>query len=270
MPEGDTIRRTARSLDAALAGRSVTRLESRDVRVAAAAERLGIVGRTVARVESRGKHLLLLFEGGAALHSHLGMHGRWNLARSPLAGCGAASVVLEAGAVVAVCRGAALVELLSARELARHPALARLGPDLLGDGFDPVRARARLRACGERAIAAALLDQAVLAGIGNVYKSEVLFVCGVSPLEPVSALDDATLAALIAAARRLMQRNLGAGPRRTTSVLSPLPLHVYRRGGQPCRVCGTPIARIVQGEPARSTWFCPTCQPRVAGRGTTN
>ena len=267
MPEGDTIRRAARLLETALAGRTVTRVESRDVRLASAAERLGIVGRAVARVLSRGKHLLVVFEGGAALHTHLGMHGRWGVGRTPQPGRASDSVRLEAGVVVAACRGAAVAQLLSARELARHPALARLGPDVLADGFDGAAARARLRACGERAIAEALLDQAVLAGIGNVYKSEVLFVCRVSPLEPVSALDDAALDALIAAARHLMQRNLGAGPRRTTSLLSPQPLHVYHRGGQPCRTCGTPIARIVQGEQARATWFCPRCQARAAVPG---
>jgi endonuclease-8 len=143
--------------------------------------------------------------------------------------------------------------------------LARLGPDLLGEGFDPARARARLRACGSRPVGEALLDQSVLAGVGNVYKSEVLFICRVSPLDPVSALDDATLDRLVGEARRLLQANLGPGPRRTTSALSPLPLHVYHRGGRPCRACGSPIVRIVQGLQPRSTYLCPRCQPRVGG-----
>ena len=262
MPEGDTIRRAALALDAALAGRAVTRVDSRLVRVEAAAARLGIVGRSVLRVESRGKHLLVVFEGGAALHTHLGMHGRWTIG-TPARPTTSACAVLEAGGVVAICRGAPVVELLGPRELARHPALARLGPDLLAEGFDGGAARARLRACGARPIGEALLDQSVLAGIGNVYKSEVLFVCRISPLCAASALDAAALDRLIAAARRLMQRNVVPGPRRTTSAFAPVPLHVYARRGQPCRACGSPIARIVQG--GRSSYFCPGCQKDPGG-----
>jgi endonuclease-8 len=264
MPEGDTIWRAARALEAALAGRTVTRVASRDLRLAAVAEQLAIVGRTVAGVESRGKHLLVLFEGGAALHTHLGMHGRWSVGAPPPPGGASVSVVLEAGGVAAVCRGAAVAELLSARGLARQPALARLGPDVLAGGFDAASVRARLRACGGRTIGEALVDQAVLAGIGNVYKSEVLFICRVSPFDPVSALGDDVLDRLLGAARRLMQRNLGPGARRTTSALAPVALHVYRRGGRPCRACGTPVVRVVQGLHARSTYFCPRCQPRAA------
>jgi endonuclease-8 len=265
VPEGDTIRRAAGVLHAALAGRTLSRLASREARVTAAAAQLAVVGRAIVAVESRGKHLLVLLDGGAALHTHLGMHGRWNIARPPVSG--GASAVLEADGVFAVCRRAAIVELLSARELARHPALARLGPDVLADGFDLAAARARLRACGDRPVGEALLDQSVLAGIGNVYKSEVLFVCRVWPLELVRALDDATLERLLAAARRLMRANLGPGPRRTTSALSPVPLNVYQRGGRPCRRCGARIARIVQGEHARATWFCPGCQARAVSPG---
>jgi len=264
MPEGDTIRRAASELDAALAGRTVTRFESRLVRVAAAAERLGVVGRAIERVESRGKHLLVRLAGGPVLHTHLGLHGRWSVRGESLLPAGAVCARLETGRVTAVCRAAALVEWLSARELARHPALARLGPDLLAESFDPARARARLRACGQRPVGEALVDQAVLAGIGNVYKSEVLFVCRVSPLDPVAVLGDEVLDRLVGEARRLMRQNLGPGLRRTTSPLAPMALHVYHRGGRPCRACGTPIVRLVQGEHARSTYLCPRCQPRAA------
>jgi len=168
--------------------------------------------------------------------------------------------VIETADVVATCSLAPVVEVLSASQVAAHPALARLGPDLLGPGFDPVAARRRLRERGDLEIGPALMDQTALAGIGNVYKSEVLFLCGVSPFVRVNALDDGTVERLVAKARDLLRRNLGLGPRRTTRVLAPGRLWVYRRSGQPCRKCGTAIERRVQGDEARSTYFCPTCQ----------
>jgi endonuclease-8 len=168
--------------------------------------------------------------------------------------------VIETADVVAVCSLSPVVEMLSFSQAAAHPALSQLGPDLLGPGFDPVAARRRLRARGELPIGVALLDQTALAGIGNVYRSEVLFLCGVSPFTRVRDLDDPTVDRLVAKAGELLRRNLGPGPRRTTSALSPVRLWVYRRSREPCRKCGTPIERMVQGEQVRSTYFCPACQ----------
>ncbi len=307
MPEGDTIWRAARSLDAALAGRRVRAFRSSLPVVEATAERLRIAGRTILRVEARGKHLLFVFGGdpadsslasdgrldaGPVLHTHQGMHGRWQLERvatpapspgsaglvaratgGPAAGRtatsrGPAAVTIDVGDLVARCLRPSLVELLPARALRRHGGLARLGPDLLAADFDAASACARLRARGGLEIGVALLDQTALAGIGNVYKSEVLFLCGVAPRALVSGLPDATLARLVATAERLMRANLGPGPRRTTSAFSAERLYVYRRSGRPCRRCGGAIERMVQGEEARSTYFCPRCQthePRTTG-----
>ncbi len=265
MPEGDSIWRYARALDRALARKVVTGFASGLPSVRAAAQRLQLVGRTVERVEARGKHLLLLFSGGPALHTHLGMRGGWRLERRvrPLPWPG--QVVLETCDVAAVCRGAAVVELLPCGAMS-HPALARLGPDLLDERFDPASARRRLRARGELEIGVALLQQTALAGIGNVYKSEVLFVCGVSPLARVRGLDDATLDRIVATARGLMRRNLGPGLRRTTGARSAERHFVYRRSGRPCGRCGGVVRRIVQGEDARSTYYCPACQPLPEAR----
>jgi len=263
VPEGDTIWRTARTLHAALAGKTVVAFDSVLPAVVAASRRHTLVGRTVEAVEARGKHLLVRFAGGAVLHTHQGMRGSWRLHR--VAGgvrrpSSAARAVIETADVVATCSLAPVVEVLSAAQAAAHPALARLGPDLLGPGFDPVAARRRLRERGDLEIGPALMDQTSLAGIGNVYKSEVLFLCGVSPFRRVRELDDAALDRLVARAGKLLRRNLGPGLRRTTSSLAPGRLWVYRRSGQPCRKCGTTIERAVQGEQARSTYFCPTCQ----------
>jgi len=263
MPEGDTIWRTARALHAALAGRTVLSFTSCLLSVTAAARRLRVVGQTVEAVEARGKHLLVRFSGGAVLHTHQGMRGSWRLERRA-GGAGSARThpraLIETADVVAACTLAPVVELLSRAQAAAHPALSRLGPDLLGTGFDPVAARRRLRARGEVPIGVALMDQTALAGIGNVYKSEVLFLCGVSPRARVRDLDDGTIDRLLAKAGELLRRNLGPGPRRTTSALSPLRLWVYRRSRRPCRKCGAAIERVVQGEQARSTYFCPACQ----------
>jgi endonuclease VIII len=260
MPEGDTIWRTARALHAALAGKTVVAFGSSLPAVAAAARRLAVVGQTIAAVEAHGKHLLVRFERGAVLHTHQGMRGGWHLFRQTRARGRLARAVLETADAVAVCSLSPVVELLSASQARAHPALARLGPDLLKPDFDPATARRRLRARGELPVGVALMDQTALAGIGNVYKSEVLFLCGVSPFARVSDLDDGTIDRLVAKARELLSRNLGAGMRRTTSPLAAGRLWVYRRSGQPCRRCGTAIARGVQGEQARSTYFCPACQ----------
>ena len=268
MPEGDTIWRTARALHAALAGKAVLAFDSSLVAVAAAARRLGVVGQTIEAVESRGKHLLVRFAGGAVLHTHQGMRGSWRLARRSGAARrphAPARAVIETAEVAAVCSLSPVVEMLSPSQAATHPALSRLGPDvlrpdLLRPDFDPAAARRRLRQRGELQIGVALLDQAALAGIGNVYKSEVLFLCGVSPFARVRDLDDTTVDRLVAKAGDLLRRNLGPGPRRTTSALSPVRHWVYRRSHGPCRKCGTPIERAVQGDEARSTYFCPACQ----------
>jgi endonuclease-8 len=267
VPEGDTIFKAARALHGAFAGATVTGFTSVVPAVAAAARRLGIVGRVVEAVEPRGKHLLVRFAGGPVLHTHLRMTGSWRLvpregaARAPML----ARVVIETAAFRAVCSFAPVVELLSAREAARHPALRSLGEDVLASAFDPDRARAALRARTEVEIGVALLDQTALSGLGNVYKNEVLFLCGLSPFRPVKALTDEELDRVIATARAQMQKNLGPGPRRTTTPFAADRHWVYGRGGRPCRRCGTGIVRRRQGEHARSTWFCPRCQPGPEG-----
>jgi endonuclease VIII len=262
MPEGDTIWRTARTLERVLAGKPVVRFGSMLPAVAARAERLKLVGRVIERVEARGKHLLVQFAGGPVLHTHQGMRGSWRIQRTrgaePLP---RGRAVIDTGGSVAVCSLAPVVELLSASQASAHPALSRLGPDLLASAFDAAEARRRLMARAHEPIGVAVMDQTALAGIGNVYKSEVLFLCGVSPFAKVATLDVVTLDRIIATAATLLSRNLGSGMRRTTSALAPGPLWVYRRSGQPCRRCGALVGRIVQGEQVRSTYYCPSCQP---------
>jgi endonuclease-8 len=264
VPEGDTIFRVARTLKGALAGKTVVRVSSSLPAVTAAARRFRLVGQSVAAVEPRGKHLLMRFSGGSVLHTHMRMTGSWHLYptgttwRRP---AWMARAVLETAEVQAVCFAAPVVELLSPREAARHPSLASLGQDVLAADFDAARTRAALRARGRAEIAVALLDQTALAGIGNVYKSEVLFLCGVNPFARVETLADETLDRLVGTARAQMQRNLGPGGRRTTSALANDRYWVYRWGGRPCRHCGTTVRRRLQGEQARSTYWCPRCQP---------
>ncbi|MCU4186919.1 hypothetical protein K6U06_21315 [Acidiferrimicrobium sp. IK] len=263
MPEGDTIFRTAVSLRRWLVGRTVT--AARAAPPAVAAGRL--VGCTVEGVEAHGKHLLIRFSGDLVLHTHMRMTGSWHVYpagdkwRKPP---GQARLVLEAGERVAVCFNAPVIELLAARELAVHPSLRRLGPDVLVPAaLDPaaVRSRARTRAAASPTAGELLLDQQVVAGIGNIYRCESLFVCRVSPWTPSEALDDESLDALVATASRLMGANAQSksparsfdGPGQRT--------WVYRRGGRPCRRCGTTIRRDVLGRQARPVYWCPGCQP---------
>jgi len=268
MPEGDTIARSARTLAGALVGRTVTGFRSTVPPAASAALKLDILGSDVLAVDSHGKHLLMRFSSGAVLRTHMQMSGSWHLYR---AGSrwqkprGYARVVLEAGDVVAVCFSAPVVEVLSQSAAAADPALRRLGPDLLAASFDPADALARLRARPEPEIGVALLDQSIVAGIGNVYKSEVLFLRGVDPFARVAHLDDATLAGVIGTARREMERNLGRTERRTNHSVGSGPLWVYNRADTPCLRCATPVRRALQGEQRRSTYWCPRCQPAALG-----
>jgi endonuclease VIII len=264
MPEGDTIYRTAAVLAAALSGQRVTAAGARPHQGLAHVPDLDrVVGATIERVEARGKHLLIRFEAGWTLRTHLGLHGSWHRYRPgerwqrPTS---QATVVLETGQAVAVCFTPAEVELLTDRQAERHAALHALGPDLLAREFPTDAAITRLRQRDGTALGEALLDQRAVAGLGNVYKSEVCFVEGISPWAPVAALDDAALERLLTTARRLLSANLRGGARVTTGSRAR-PLWVYGRRGRPCRHCGTPIAARRQGDAARMTYWCPHCQP---------
>lgn len=273
MPEGDTIHRHAAELSRALVGRAVTALHARGSSYGR------LVGQTVRTAEARGKHLLIdvgTGVGAARVHVHLGMHGRLRVVAPPEIDDGTrarASLVIETTETAAVWWRAPTVEVLRAAFAHDHRALAALGPDVLSLDFAPAAAVARARqTCpAETPVGALLLDQRVAAGIGNVYKSEVLFLERVDPVAPVGALDDATLGRLYARARVLMSQNLGPWRRTTTADLTrggfgprgSARVHVYRRVGHPCRVCGATIAVVVQGQPPRRTYYCPSCQRRT-------
>jgi endonuclease-8 len=273
MPEGDTLFRTAAGLRPYLVGRAVTQATVREPGAGAGAKVDRVVGSEVTAVEAMGKNLLLRFANGLELRTHLGMHGSWHRYRPgerwrrPAA---RARLVIEVEGSVAVCFDAPTVELFEQRAEPLHPALAALGPDLLADGFDAAEAVRRLRDPARRAIpiGEALLDQRALAGIGNVYKSEVLFIERVSPFVAGAALDDGALERVIATARRLLLANAvaprGGAERVTTggSRHADGPLWVYGRTGRPCRRCGTPIRSTFQGaDLPRRTYWCPRCQP---------
>jgi endonuclease-8 len=270
MPEGDTLRRTADGLRPFLVGRRVLAASARPPGPRAEL----LVGTTVDAVEAIGKNLIVRFDAGLELRTHLGMHGSWHRYRPGEAWRRAASrarLVLEVPGAVAVCFDAPTVELLERRAESVHPPLATLGPDLLDSAFDPAEALARLRAPARagRPIAEVLLDQRALAGIGNVYKSETLFVEGVDPFAPVAALGDQTLDRIVATARRLLLANADrrtSGRRRTTDprTIRRGPsgaLWVYGRSGRPCRRCATLVASRRHGDLPRTTYWCPRCQP---------
>ena len=269
MPEGDTLARTAAGLRPYLVGRTV--IAARTQGPGPVPQIARVVGQPITAVDSLGKHLLIRFDGGLELRTHLGMHGSWHRYRPgerwrrPAA---RARLVMEVDGSVAVCFDAPKVELFEQRAEALHPVLSRLGPDLLAPTFDEAEALHRLRD-PERAdveLATALLDQRVMAGVGNVYKSEICWIETVSPFVKLRDLDDATLAACIATARRLLLSNVEAwrGPERITTAGdpgAPGPLYVYRRAGRPCRRCGTAIESTTQGRDLpRTTYWCPTCQ----------
>jgi endonuclease-8 len=225
-----------------------------------------IVGREITAVESLGKNLLIRFDNGLEIRTHLRMNGSWHRYRPGerwRRPAGRARLVIEVPGAVAVCFDAPVVELLEQRAEALHPSLGRLGPDLLAPGFDGDEAIHRLRdpSRAGMTIAEALLDQRALAGIGNIWKNETLWVERVSPFAAVGALDDQTLGRLVTTARRLLRASAASPGRGPASG----PRSVYGRTGRPCPRCRTPIASTQQGtDIPRTTYWCPTCQPAQA------
>ncbi|HEV8230157.1 MAG TPA: DNA-formamidopyrimidine glycosylase family protein [Candidatus Limnocylindria bacterium] len=271
MPEGDTIFRAATVLRRALAGRVVTGFDLVAPKVTTAAAKRRIVGGTVKSVGANGKHLLITFgtDGeDVVLHTHMKMTGMWHVYRAGERWRFAPSkarVVIRTDEYVAPCVTPPIVELLTAHEVALHPILSALGPDILADDFDGDAALRRLRADGERDVATALLEQRNISGIGNEFKCEVLFLTRVWPWTKTADVDDATLRRIVALSRELMLKNLDGGPRRTRFALNPRELvWVMERTGLPCYVCGTAIAWGNHPNEFRKSWYCPRCQGPIA------
>jgi endonuclease-8 len=276
MPEGDTIFRAARTLHTFMAGHQVTRFESMFPALNRIADDRPIVGRTIESVSARGKHLLMTFSADLVLRTHMRMNGSWHIypAGAPWKRPARDMRVLVCTSdACAVGFNIPVAELLTARELERHQTLNSLGPDLLAGSFDREEALRRMRQQSGVPIAEVLLNQRVVAGIGNVFKSEVLFLAGVHPFSPVNTLTDADLGrildtALEQLAANVMDRSqtlsLSSGRRTTRSLNPDENLWVYSRGNRPCRRCGTRILSKKTGLDARPTYWCPVCQPSSA------
>lgn len=247
MPEGDTVWHTAAILRAALTGKTLTRCDIRVPRYAT----VDLAGQRVDEVLSRGKHLFIRV-GSASIHSHLKMDGSWRVGPGPLDH--RVRIVLEAGAIRAVGIQLGVLEVLD-RDTDTD-AVAHLGPDLLGADWNAQRAAANLTADPHRPLAPALLDQRVLAGIGNVYCNELCFVSGLLPTSPVSAVTDPLR--LVSRAHAMLWANRSRWSRCTTGDTRPgRQLWVYGRAGQPCRRCGT---RVERADGERVSFWCPSCQ----------
>jgi endonuclease VIII len=268
MPEGDTLHRLAAQLQP-LVGQVIERLEF----PRAHADGRPLQGHTVTTVEARGKNLLVTFDTGQVLHVHLKMYGRVRLFPKGQRPARRSTTVVEltVARAVMVVEQAPVVRLLSALAARGDRLLRTLGPDLLAPTFDAVAAVPRLRARDDLPLGEAVMLQSLVAGIGNVFKSELLFNRHLDPFAPVAAFSDDELTALLVHAREQLQRNA-----RPTSTFVPrvvrvandgrtrraAPLSVYGRAGEPCFDCKGTILSELQGAPARTTFWCPTCQPR--------
>ncbi|GAA3848380.1 Fpg/Nei family DNA glycosylase [Streptomyces phyllanthi] len=259
MPEGDTVWQAARRLHSALAGQVLTRFDLRVPRYATA----DLTGRTVLDVTPRGKHLLTRIEGGLTLHSHLRMDGSWKVYANGRRWSGGPGhqirAVLGTADRTAVGYRLPVLELLRTSE--EHRVVGHLGPDLLGPDWDSDRALANVLGDPDRPLGEALLDQRNLAGIGNVYKSELCFLLGATPWLPVGELPRDRAAQLPALAKKLLEVNRDR-PVRVTTGRREQSLFVYGRAPRPCLRCRTPIRSGNQGDGSRDrpTYWCPACQ----------
>ncbi|MGB0065311.1 MAG: DNA-formamidopyrimidine glycosylase family protein [Terracidiphilus sp.] len=280
MPEGDTIFRTARNLGRVLEGKPVTAFRSTFPWLMRFNNDTPLAGQCVNHVEARGKWLLVHFSGGGILASHLLMNGswhiyrrgeRWQVARVHM------RIVIANAEYEAVGFRVPVAKMHTAASLERDLRVAHAENDVLRAEFDGAAALKRLMACGSEAIADALLDQSVVAGVGNVFKSEICFVNGLHPFRRVDSLTREEAAAAIAYAQKLLKANVledsgdtivtyRGQQRRTTHASDPSEsLWVYGRAGEACRRCGEAIRRRIQGADARVTFWCPQCQAMPDG-----
>ncbi len=263
MPEGDTVFRAARSMHNALARRLLTSTDFRVPRYAAA----DLSGQTVTEVAPRGKHMLTRTDAGITLHTHFEMDGSWHLYKPGTRWRGGPAhqirVVLQNAEWTAVGYRLPVIELIPTS--GEEGVVGHLGPDLLGPDWNLEAALRRLGAKPNVSVAEALLDQRNLAGIGNLYKSETLFLKGVHPWSPVNTVKE--LPDVVTLAQKLLKANTQHWAQATTGNTAKGQRHwVFERAGQPCRRCGTRIRSALQGDPAteRITYWCPTCQPEPA------
>jgi endonuclease-8 len=281
MPEGDSLFRAARALNKALAGRMVTGFETALAQLARVNDDAPVVGRTVERVEARGKWCMIYFSGDLILVTHMRMSGSWHIYRTGerwQAPRGGMRVVVTCGEMQAVAFNVPVAEFHTVRSLERNAHIPKLGVDVLDEAYSVEAGMHALREYGkthpDEEIANVLLNQHVIAGLGNVYKSEVAFAAGVNPFRTMRTLAEREMEGMAEFAQRYMKANVveGAsgrivtysGNRRTTHAMDRNNrLWVYRRRGQECRRCGAMIEMRRQGAGARSTYWCPSCQPWI-------
>jgi endonuclease VIII len=275
MPEGDTIYRAARTLNLALAGQTVTSFESVLPHLSRVEVDQGVIGRTVEKVVAQGKWLLICFSGDLILLSHMLMSGSWHIYRPGETWQRRRHhmrVVIATSKILAVAFNVPITEFHTAESLTRREGFRSVGPSTLAENFDESEVIARLRARPDLEIGVTLLTQSLLSGIGNVFKSEICFACGINPFRPVSDLTDDDLRCLVSKARKFMLANITEASsdkittyvpmRRTTGRANVSErLWVYKRTGEPCRRCGSAIISRKQGFDARTTFWCPRCQP---------
>ena len=264
MPEGDTIHRTANTLRPWLVGQTITAAQSRDNVV----EAESLVAQQVTSIEARGKHLLIHFAHGLTIHGHSGMTGSWHIYPHGEAWqkpARQAALVLETHQLSVVFFNPKTLELLTPTQLRRHRFLGSLGPDLLADQIDLPAVADRFLARAHLPIGEAVMNQTIACGIGNVYKSELLFLKNMDPFAAVGCQSREALIELLQLARELMQFNLQPQPRTTRREGSGGRLWVYGRRGEPCYLCGAAIHLSRQGDLGRTTYWCPACQPPIGG-----
>jgi endonuclease VIII len=287
MPEGDTIYRATRALQKALGGKVVTAFQTGLAELASVDDDRPLVGRTVEKVEARGKWSLIFFSGDLILITHMLMSGSWHVYRTGEKWWMSRSkmrVAITCGDYQAVAFNVPIVEFHSARSLERSSQIPKLGPDILSSEFTVaagVHSMQEFGAANPTAeVAVMLLDQRVIAGLGNVYKSEVAFASGVNPFRQMSTITVNEMETMSAMSHRYMKANVAdgvgdgivtySGNRRTTHAMDRGDrLWVYGRQGQECRRCGAIIEMRKQGDQVRSTYWCPECQPWIAAPGQT-
>jgi endonuclease-8 len=258
MPEGDTIHRTAATLQQWVGGRTITAVSTTAPELRTAAARL--VGDQVDHVSAQGKHLLMHLRSGVVVHTHMQMRGAWHVygAGQPWARpTRQARLTIEAGDRVAVCFNAPVVEVLGPSAARSHAWLGALGPDVVEPGFDVGEVvRRALQMARDTPIGDVLLDQRVLAGVGNIWRSETLWRCRLHPATTIGSLTPDRRRDVVVTASSLLQASAGPGPRPA--------LAVYRRRGRPCPRCGRAVRSGRVGVHARTAYWCPGCQPDQA------